>query len=72
MAKELVAYKIIIELEKNQFKSGILLYKESIDGTVGKDFKSISIKNMDFPKLHLVDIIEKVVSSTKEKEKCNV
>jgi len=68
MAKEIVVNKLIITFDNEQFKDGLVLYREKIDGVLGKLQKSISIKNMPFSKLHLADIIEKVITATKKAE----
>ena len=71
MAKEIVFNKLIIDIENDEFKRGVLLYKLKINGITEREQKSISIKNIDFPKLHLADIIKKIIITTKKQEGIN-
>lgn len=69
MAKELVGNKITISLDgNNDFDGGVLLYRVKENGVLGKEQKSIGIKNMPFSKLHLAEIIEIIIEKTKEQE----
>ncbi len=66
--KKFIPHKLIIEFENKSFKDGIFLYRIMKDGVVGKQFKSIAIKNIKFNKLHLNSILKKVKDHIKEIE----
>lgn len=68
MAKELIPEKIIINFEDGAFKDGILRYRIRENGALGRDRKSIGIKNMGFSLPNLNSILKKIKDKTKEAE----
>ena len=67
--KTIIASKIIIELKDGEFENGLILYKVKDGNRIEQKQKSLSIKNMDFPKLHLSDIIDKIINQANEIER---
>ena len=73
MAKELVASRLMVNLDVNsEFDGGLLLYKVKENGVLGKVQKSIEIKNMPISLLNLATIIGIVIEKTKEQEGIDV
>lgn len=66
--RELIPHKIIIEFEEGNFKDGVFLYRVKDNGVLQKGYKSIAIKNMDFSKPQLNDILKKIKDHTKTVE----
>ena len=58
--KKFIPHKLVIEFEGKNFKDGTFLYRVMENGVVDKKFKSITIKNIKFNKLHLNAILKKV------------
>jgi len=59
--KKIIPHKLIIEFDENEkFKNGLLLYRLKTNGETQKGFRSIAIKNIDFDKSQIEDILQKV------------
>jgi len=69
MNRKFIPHKLIIEFENKNFKDGLFLYRVMEDGVLGKQFKSIAIKNIKFNKLHMNTILKKVKDHIKIIEK---
>lgn len=66
--KKFIPHKLVIEFEGKNFKEGVFLYRVMENGVVDKKFKSITIKNIKFNKLHLNAILKKVKDHIKNIE----
>ncbi|HPN57295.1 MAG TPA: hypothetical protein PLD92_10645 [Candidatus Omnitrophota bacterium] len=69
MAKEIRPQKIIINIDgEGQFRNGVLIYVEVIDGKTTAGKKSIGIKGMDFSKINMTGIIDTIIDTTRSVE----
>jgi len=67
--KNLIPHKIVIDLEKGNFKDGIFLYRIKEKGILEKGYKSIAVKNIGFSKPHMNGILKKMKDHIKKIEK---
>lgn len=67
MAKKLIPGKIVIEFVDGKFTNGVILYKVNDNGALGK-IKSVGIKNADFSKPALNNLLEKFIKHAKKSE----
>lgn len=65
--KELIPQKVVIEFDCDVFSNGVIFYKINEDGVIGK-FKSVGVKNADFSKPALNEILARFIEHAKETE----
>jgi len=65
--KELIPQKVVIEFDGGVFSNGVIFYKINEDGVIGK-FKSVGVKNADFNKPALNDVLAQFIRHAKETE----
>lgn len=70
MSKGLIPKKLIIEFNEGSFFNGVLIYKINDNGVIGR-FKSIGIKDANFSKPILNEILQKFIEHAGKSEDIN-
>ena len=70
MARKLIPHKLVVKFDKQgQVEDGIILYRIQVDGVLGKEFKSLGIKNIGFNKVQFNAALNKIRQHVKSVEK---
>jgi hypothetical protein len=65
--KQIVPQKVIVEFDGEAFHSGIFFYKVNNDGAIGR-LQSIGIKNAEFSKPMMNNILQSFIALAKKTE----
>ncbi len=68
--KQIIPQKVMIEFDGDVFHSGIFFYKINSDGAIGK-LQSIGIKNAEFSKPVINDILMSFIEQARRAEGIN-